>query len=26
LTSDDPRRVHQALSDAFDDFAWSAAA
>lgn len=26
LTSDDPRRVHQALTDAFDDFAWSAAA
>lgn len=26
LTSDDPRHVHQALTDAFDDFAWSAAA
>jgi nifR3 family TIM-barrel protein len=26
LTSDDPRRVHQSLQDAFDDFAWSAAA
>jgi len=26
LTSDDPRRVHQALTEAFDDFAWSAAA
>jgi tRNA-dihydrouridine synthase len=26
LTSDDPRHVHRALADAFDDFAWSAAA
>jgi tRNA-dihydrouridine synthase B len=26
LTSDDPHRVHRALEDAFDDFAWSAAA
>ena len=26
LTSDDPHRVHQALEEAFDDFAWSAAA
>jgi nifR3 family TIM-barrel protein len=26
LTSDDPRRVHESLKDAFDDFAWSAAA
>jgi nifR3 family TIM-barrel protein len=26
LTSDDPRHVHKALGDAFDDFAWSAAA
>jgi tRNA-dihydrouridine synthase B len=26
LTSDDPRRVHRSLQDAFDDFAWSAAA
>jgi tRNA-dihydrouridine synthase B len=26
LTSEDPRRVHQSLQDAFDDFAWSAAA
>ncbi len=26
LTSDDPRKVHSALTDAFDDFAWSAAA
>ena len=26
LTSEDPRAVHQALTDAFDDFAWSAAA
>jgi tRNA-dihydrouridine synthase B len=26
LTSDDPNRVHQALGEAFDDFAWSAAA
>ena len=26
LTSDDPRHVHQALTDAFEDFAWSAAA
>jgi nifR3 family TIM-barrel protein len=26
LTSDDPRRVQQSLDDAFDDFAWSAAA
>jgi tRNA-dihydrouridine synthase B len=26
LTSDDPLRVHQSLQDAFDDFAWSAAA
>ena len=26
LTSDDPRQVHSALTDAFDDFAWSAAA
>jgi tRNA-dihydrouridine synthase B len=26
LTSDDPQRVHQALEEAFDDFAWSAAA
>ncbi|MGH6716723.1 MAG: tRNA dihydrouridine synthase DusB [Bradyrhizobium sp.] len=26
LTSDDPCHVHQALTDAFDDFAWSAAA
>jgi tRNA-dihydrouridine synthase B len=26
LTSDDPHRVHQSLQDAFDDFAWSAAA
>jgi nifR3 family TIM-barrel protein len=26
LTSDDPTGVHRALQDAFDDFAWSAAA
>ena len=26
LTSDDPQRVHRSLQDAFDDFAWSAAA
>jgi tRNA-dihydrouridine synthase B len=26
LTSDDPHRVHRCLEDAFDDFAWSAAA
>jgi tRNA-dihydrouridine synthase B len=26
LTSDDPHRVHRSLQDAFDDFAWSAAA
>lgn len=26
LTSEDPARVHRALEDAFDDFAWSAAA
>ena len=26
LTTDDPDRVHQSLEDAFDDFAWSAAA
>src|SRR5262249_25045055 len=26
LTSEDPARVHQALAEAFDDFAWSAAA
>lgn len=26
LTSDDPRQVHHALGQAFDDFAWSAAA
>jgi nifR3 family TIM-barrel protein len=26
LTSDDPYRVHRSLQDAFDDFAWSAAA
>jgi tRNA-dihydrouridine synthase B len=26
LTADDPRRVHRSLGDAFDDFAWSAAA
>ena len=26
LTSDDPHRVHRALEEAFDDFAWSAAA
>jgi len=26
LTSDDPGHVHRALGDAFDDFAWSAAA
>jgi tRNA-dihydrouridine synthase B len=26
LTSDDPREVHHALTEAFDDFAWSAAA
>ena len=26
LTTEDPRAVHQALTDAFDDFAWSAAA
>ena len=26
LTSDEPARVHRALEDAFDDFAWSAAA
>ncbi|AWM07497.1 tRNA dihydrouridine synthase DusB [Bradyrhizobium symbiodeficiens] len=26
LTSEDPGRVHQLLQDAFDDFAWSAAA
>jgi len=26
LTSDDSRRVHRDLADAFDDFAWSAAA
>ncbi len=26
LTSEDPRRVHRSLQDAFDDFAWSAAA
>jgi tRNA-dihydrouridine synthase B len=26
LTSDDPSRVHRSLEEAFDDFAWSAAA
>jgi nifR3 family TIM-barrel protein len=26
LTSDDPRQVHRALTEAYDDFAWSAAA
>jgi tRNA-dihydrouridine synthase B len=26
LTSDDPNRVHRSLGEAFDDFAWSAAA
>jgi tRNA-dihydrouridine synthase B len=26
LTSEDPHRVHRSLRDAFDDFAWSAAA
>jgi nifR3 family TIM-barrel protein len=26
LTSEDPRRVHRSLKDAYDDFAWSAAA
>ena len=26
LTSEDPRRVHRSLQDAFDDFAWRAAA
>jgi len=26
LTSEDPRRVHRSLADAYDDFAWSAAA
>jgi nifR3 family TIM-barrel protein len=26
LTSEDPQRVHRSLGDAFDDFAWSAAA
>jgi tRNA-dihydrouridine synthase B len=26
LTAEDPRRVHRSLRDAFDDFAWSAAA
>jgi tRNA-dihydrouridine synthase len=26
LTSDDPTGVHRSLQDAFDDFAWSAAA
>jgi hypothetical protein len=26
LTSEDPRAVHQALGEAFDDFAWSEAA
>ncbi len=26
LTSEDPRLVRQSLQDAFDDFAWSAAA
>src|SRR5471032_2385177 len=26
VTSEDPRRVHRSLEDAFDDFAWSAAA
>jgi tRNA-dihydrouridine synthase B len=26
LTSEDPKAVHQALGEAFDDFAWSAAA
>ncbi|MGY3603607.1 MULTISPECIES: tRNA dihydrouridine synthase DusB [unclassified Bradyrhizobium] len=26
LTSDEPSRVHQSLQDAYDDFAWSAAA
>ena len=26
LTSEDPNRVHRSLQDAFDDFAWSAAA
>jgi len=26
LTSDDPHRVHRSLEDAFDNFAWSAAA
>jgi nifR3 family TIM-barrel protein len=26
LTSDDPDRVHRSLEDAYDDFAWSAAA
>jgi tRNA-dihydrouridine synthase len=26
LTSDDPQAVHRSLGEAFDDFAWSAAA
>jgi tRNA-dihydrouridine synthase B len=26
LTSEDPHRVHRSLQEAFDDFAWSAAA
>jgi tRNA-dihydrouridine synthase B len=26
LTSEDPQAVHRSLSEAFDDFAWSAAA
>jgi hypothetical protein len=26
LTSDNPQAVHRSLRDAFDDFAWSAAA
>jgi tRNA-dihydrouridine synthase B len=26
LTSEDPHKVHRSLQDAFDDFAWSAAA
>ncbi len=26
LTAEDPRRVHRSLQDAYDDFAWSAAA
>jgi tRNA-dihydrouridine synthase len=26
LTSEDPTRVHRSLEEAFDDFAWSAAA